>query len=105
MIGWFDEKKIKKVLGISASKRVELIITLGYSLSKKREKRRKPREETVSFNGPAYFDGHFNFFSAFFILFTASTIRSSEVAYDILMQSGAPNASPPTIATCALSRR
>ena len=51
MIGWFDEKTVKKHLGIPASKRVELIITLGYSLSKKREKRRKPREETISFNG------------------------------------------------------
>ena len=50
MIGWFDEKTIKKYLGIPASKRVELIITLGYSLGSQREKKRKPREETVSYN-------------------------------------------------------
>jgi nitroreductase len=50
MIGWFDERRIKKLLGIPRSKRVELIITLGYSLSEKREKRRKPAEETVSYN-------------------------------------------------------
>ena len=50
MIGWFDERRIKKLLGIPKSKRVELIITLGYSLSEKREKRRKPAEETVSYN-------------------------------------------------------
>jgi nitroreductase len=50
IIGWFDEKMIRKLLGIPGSKRVELIITLGYSLSEQREKRRKPPEETVSYN-------------------------------------------------------
>jgi nitroreductase len=50
MIGWFDEKSLKKHLGIPASKRVELIITLGYPLGSKREKRRKPPEITVSYN-------------------------------------------------------
>ena len=50
IIGWFDERRIKKLLDIPKSKRVELIITLGYSLSEKREKRRKPAEEIVSYN-------------------------------------------------------
>lgn len=50
MIGWFDESMIRKLLGIPKSKRVELIITLGYSLSDHREKRRKPADETVSYN-------------------------------------------------------
>ncbi|MBK9389076.1 MAG: nitroreductase family protein [Bacteroidetes bacterium] len=50
MLGWFDEVAVRKTLGITKSKRVELIITLGYSLSEKREKRRKPAEETVSYN-------------------------------------------------------
>jgi nitroreductase len=50
IIGWFDEKQLRKLLAIPKSKRVELIITLGYSLSEKREKRRKPLEETVSYN-------------------------------------------------------
>jgi nitroreductase len=50
MIGWFDERMLKKLLNIPRSKRVELIITLGYSLSEQREKRRKPAEETVSYN-------------------------------------------------------
>ena len=50
IIGWFDEKTIRKLLSIPKSKRVELLITLGYSLSDKREKRRKPAEETVSYN-------------------------------------------------------
>jgi len=50
MIGWFDEKSVKKFLGIPGSKRVELIITLGYSISSKREKKRKPHNLTVSYN-------------------------------------------------------
>jgi nitroreductase len=50
IIGWFDEKMIRILLSVPKSKRVELIITLGYSLSEKREKRRKPAEETVSYN-------------------------------------------------------
>ena len=50
IIGWFDEQAIKKHLGIPSRKRVELIITIGYSLSSQREKRRKPKDLTVSFN-------------------------------------------------------
>jgi nitroreductase len=50
MIGWFDERMLRTILGIPKSKRVELIITLGYSLSEQREKRRKPSEVTVSYN-------------------------------------------------------
>lgn len=50
MIGWFNESNLRKILGIPRSKRVELIITLGYSLSDQRGKKRKPAEETVSYN-------------------------------------------------------
>jgi len=50
IIGWFDEGEIRKLLSIPKSKRVELLITLGYSLSEQREKRRKPEEEVVSYN-------------------------------------------------------
>ncbi|HNW56815.1 MAG TPA: nitroreductase family protein [Bacteroidales bacterium] len=50
IVGWFDEKLLKKQLGIPKSKRVELIITLGYSVAEHREKKRKPAEETVSYN-------------------------------------------------------
>jgi nitroreductase len=50
IIGWFNEKEIKKILGIPRSKRVELIITIGYPNGEQREKRRKPSEETVSYN-------------------------------------------------------
>ncbi len=50
MIGWFDEKLLRKILNIPATKGVELIITLGYSLSELRPKKRKPAEITVSYN-------------------------------------------------------
>jgi nitroreductase len=50
IIGWFDESEIRKLLAIPKSKRVELLITLGYSLSDQKEKRRKPVEEVVSYN-------------------------------------------------------
>jgi len=50
MIGWFDEDRVRKILGIPKNKRVLLTITLGYSLSDQRTKRRKPLEEVVSYN-------------------------------------------------------
>ena len=50
ILGWFDEKQVRKILNIPSSKRVELIISLGYSLSEHREKKRKPKEVTVSYN-------------------------------------------------------
>jgi nitroreductase len=50
MIGWFDEKMVRKILHIPASKRVELIITIGYPSKEHREKRRKPSEEVISIN-------------------------------------------------------
>lgn len=50
MLGWFDESSVKKILDVPKAKRVELIISIGYSLSTQREKRRKPVEETVSYN-------------------------------------------------------
>jgi len=50
ILGWFDEERVKILLGIPKSKRVELIITIGYSLADKKDRRRKPPEETVSYN-------------------------------------------------------
>ncbi|MCX7863112.1 MAG: nitroreductase family protein [Bacteroidales bacterium] len=52
MIGWFDEKKVKKLLNIPSNKRVGLLITLGYPPHDYllREKIRKPVEKMVSFN-------------------------------------------------------
>ncbi len=50
MLGWFDETKVKKLLNIPKSKRVPLIITLGYPASETREKRRKDFDKLVSYN-------------------------------------------------------
>lgn len=50
MIGWFDENMVRKILGIPSAKRLDLIITIGYPLGEKRQKKRKPREVTVSYN-------------------------------------------------------
>ncbi len=52
MLGWFNEKKVKKLLNIPSSLRAVLIITLGYPSSDLiREKRRKDISEIQSFNG------------------------------------------------------
>ena len=51
MIGWFDENKVKKLLDIPKSKRVQLIITLGHPAKETRTKIRKPIEQIVSYNG------------------------------------------------------
>jgi nitroreductase len=51
MIGWFDETMVKSILRIPASKRVELLITIGYPAKEQREKRRKSSDEVISRNG------------------------------------------------------
>ena len=51
ILGWFNEKPVKKLLNIPRHKRVPLIITLGYSAETKlREKIRKPFDKIVSYN-------------------------------------------------------
>lgn len=50
MIGYFDEKKIKRMVGIPRRKRMPLIITLGYAVKEKRTKKRKAYDEIVSYN-------------------------------------------------------
>lgn len=50
IIGWFDERMLQKILDIPRSKRIELIITIGYSLSEYRQKKRKLKEAVVSYN-------------------------------------------------------
>ncbi len=53
MLGWFNEKPIKKMLNIPKEKRIGLLITLGYAPDnyQLRVKGRKGFEEVVSFNG------------------------------------------------------
>ena len=50
IIGWCDEKKIRKVLDIPRNKRVMLVILIGYSAQSLREKKRKTKEEIISYN-------------------------------------------------------
>jgi nitroreductase len=50
ILGWFDERAVKKLLGIPGNRRVELIITLGYPSGSTREKRRKSLEEILRYN-------------------------------------------------------
>lgn len=50
IIGWLDEKKIKRLLGIPASKKVELVMTVGYSDNTTRTKLRRPPGEVTSYN-------------------------------------------------------
>lgn len=53
MIGWYNEKKIKKILNIPLGKSIGLIITLGYSPKeyKIRAKSRKEYKQLVYYNG------------------------------------------------------
>lgn len=50
ILGWFDEKDIKKLTGIPANKRLLLDIAVGYPLKEKRKKLRKPKEKVISYN-------------------------------------------------------
>ena len=50
MLGLFHEDQIKKIINIPKSKRIRLVISLGYSIHEKpRDKKRKSMEEIVSF--------------------------------------------------------
>ena len=46
MLGWFDEKAVKSVLGLPRGTRVDIMISLGYSADEKpaEKKRKKPSE-------------------------------------------------------------
>jgi nitroreductase len=51
IIGWFNEKKVKKILSIPKLKRVELVITVGFSADEKISlKKRKSMDEILSCN-------------------------------------------------------
>jgi nitroreductase len=51
IIGWFDEKTIKKILHIDKDKRVPLLISVGYTDASIKTKIRKPIEKMSSWNG------------------------------------------------------
>ena len=51
ILGWFDEKGVKKLLGISRKKSIDLIITLGYpALQEIRPKNRKSMDDIRRYN-------------------------------------------------------
>lgn len=50
ILGWFDEKEIKRLTHIPSSKRLLLDILIGYPLKEKRKKLRKDKEKVVSYN-------------------------------------------------------
>lgn len=49
ILGWFDEKKVRKLLGIG-NKRVPLLITLGYAEGETRNKIRKSLDDMSCWN-------------------------------------------------------
>ena len=53
MVGWFDEQKIKRLLGTPPGTRIGLLVTLGYAAMDYplREKKRKSPRQMSSFNG------------------------------------------------------
>lgn len=51
ILGWFNEAKMRELLSIPESKRVWLDIAIGYSVQLLRQKKRKPLQEVVSYNG------------------------------------------------------
>ena len=62
IMGWFDEKKIKKILNIPRSKRIDLIISLGYPASDKiRKKHRTEIDGIRSYNEYKEFKGKKNY--------------------------------------------
>lgn len=51
VLGWFNQRALKKILSVPATKKIELLISLGKPCgAPRRRKQRKPKEETVSFN-------------------------------------------------------
>ncbi len=50
MLGWFNERNVRKILGIPAKKRIGLLITLGYAADEPRQKKRKEINEMCSYN-------------------------------------------------------
>ena len=49
MIGWFDEKEMKRLTGIPSSKRVLLDITIGYPVKEKKKEDEENRKEKSDF--------------------------------------------------------
>jgi len=53
-LGWFNEREIKRHLGVSKKEKIDIIISMGYALEDPREQRsRKSLEEMRRFNAQA----------------------------------------------------
>ncbi len=50
ILGWFDEKEVKRLAGIPQSKRLLLDIVIGYPAKEKRKKSRKDSNKIISYN-------------------------------------------------------
>jgi nitroreductase len=50
MIGWFNERNLKKILGIPSGRSIGLLIALGYPADKAREKKRKNIDQISNYN-------------------------------------------------------
>ena len=51
LIGWFNEKELKKILGIPKNREIQLVISMGYYGNKEpRAKKRKSLQELISYN-------------------------------------------------------
>ncbi len=52
ILGWFDERRLKKIFRVPRGKKIELVIAMGYPAQPKLpEKYLKDKGEVVSFNG------------------------------------------------------
>ncbi|OGX52174.1 MAG: hypothetical protein A3G37_03980 [Omnitrophica WOR_2 bacterium RIFCSPLOWO2_12_FULL_46_30] len=50
-LGWFDEKAVKRVLGIPKAQKVDIMLSLGYPEAQvARDKKRKPMDEIRRFS-------------------------------------------------------
>lgn len=50
ILGWFDEKKLRALLGIPSRKRILLDVVIGYSTQPHREKKRKEVSKVLTYN-------------------------------------------------------
>lgn len=50
ILGWFDEPQAARLLGVPRSRRIPLLVTVGYPAAATREKVRKPIAEISSWN-------------------------------------------------------
>jgi len=50
IIGWFDEKKVRKLLHVPNKKRIPLLLSVGYSTNEVRQKQRKALDVIYSEN-------------------------------------------------------